>query len=265
MCMRFNCQLTRDELSRQFRVARPSQPIVRYNIAATQNVLIIRADETGARAASYVEWGLIPNWAKDARSGERRTVAKAELMGRLPEFRQAYSRRRCLIVASGFYEWRPAAPKEEHAWHISLRSGTPMAFAGLWETWQSSEGSLVESCAIVTTAPNRTMSLVGARMPVVLSEPAFDEWLDPTNRNTRDLQNWLVPCPDPWLVVDAVSPHVKDPRNDDPKCIERITRRTRPEEETVGIPSAGSGSHILGGTVSGIYRLQSWVNAILGR
>lgn len=149
----------------------------RYNIAPTQDVAAIRSDEEGARELTSLRWGLIPFWAKDPSIGNRMINARAETVAEKPSFRAAYRRRRCLVLADGFYEWhKDAAGKTPY--FISLADNVPFAFAGLWENWQSKESDeSIQSTTLITAAANDFMASLHHRMPVILEAETANRWL----------------------------------------------------------------------------------------
>ena len=192
----------------------------RYNIAPTQGVPVVKA----GRELAIMRWGLIPYWAKDEKIGFRTFNAKAETLTEKPSFRRAFRDRRCLIPASGFFEWqaqdqgqdqdRRRAPKQPY--YIQGRGGQPLAFAGLWESWRGPDGTLLESCTIVTTEANDTLRPIHHRMPVILDSADFGTWLEPSAGDVRAL---LRPCPNDWLEAYPVSTHVNKAAPDDEACI----------------------------------------------
>lgn len=190
----------------------------RYNIAPTQPVAVIT--NSAERKLEFFNWGLIPSWAKDPKIGNRMINARAETLAEKPSFRAAYKRRRCLIPTNGFYEWqRHPEDKTKTPMFISLTSSKPFAFAGLWESWHSSEGDHVLSCTIITTTPNDLMAPIHNRMPVILPAEAYDVWLAPGEQSGVELQNLLAPYPAAEMQAYAVSTFVNSPRNDSPECI----------------------------------------------
>ena len=201
----------------RFNVA-PSQtvPVVR-NQVGDELEIIRRKDGAAARELVPARWGLIPSWAKDASIGYKTINARAEGIAGKPAFRDAYRRRRCIVPASGFYEWRKrGGPKQPHL--IRRRDGEPIGFAGLWESWTDrATGEVVTSCTIVTTAPNELMAELHDRMPVILDPVDYDAWLDPTDPRGSEL---LRACPAEWLEAVPVSARVNSPRNDDPGIVE---------------------------------------------
>ena len=153
MCGRYSLKADIAQLAMRFEFAADEaihEPA--YNIAPTQQVLTVTND--GERRASYMRWGLIPFWAKDAKIGYRMINARGETVAEKPSFRTALRKRRCLILADGFYEWQKLGGKQKRPMRIVLKSGEPFAFAGLWETWKDPEGEMVKSCTIITTAAN---------------------------------------------------------------------------------------------------------------
>ena len=220
MCGRFS--LASDSRSLEIRfsfrgVEPPVEP--RYNIAPTQPVLTITR-EGSENQARYMRWGLIPSWAKDASIGSRMINARAETLSEKPSFRNAFRKRRCLLVADGFYEWRKVVGRKQPM-RIVLQTGEPFAFAGLWESWQDPEGTVVRSCAIITTGPNPLMEPIHNRMPVILPRDDETQWLDPEVDDTASLLQMLAPYPQEAMDAYQVSTLVNSPANDVPECIER--------------------------------------------
>jgi putative SOS response-associated peptidase YedK len=217
----------------------------RYNIAPTQDVLIVRADpDDGRRIAMMVRWGLIPAWSTDPKAvaGPPMINARAETLAEKPMFRSAVRRRRCLIPADGFFEWQKSsggARGKKQPFYIHRPDHAPFAFAGLWEMWsmRSVEPSpnpslrgrgndepdaplVIESCTIVTTEANDTLRELHDRMPVVLAPCDYSAWLDPKTDDPAALQHLLAPCGSEELVAEPIGTHVNKVANDDSKCIE---------------------------------------------
>ena len=171
----------------------------RYNIAPTQFIAAIRNDEDGNRELTEFRWGLVPFWAKDPSIGNRMINARAETVAEKPSFRNAYRKRRCLILADGFYEWHTDGGVKV-PYYISLASGEPFAFAGLWEQWQSKESDeSLQTATIVTTVANEFLAKLHHRMPVVLGTGGADRWmdgdtelLDHVSEVTPELRAWPV-------------------------------------------------------------------------
>jgi putative SOS response-associated peptidase YedK len=222
MCGRFTLTVDLAELQEAFPwLALPDQLPRRYNIAPTQDVAVVANNERGK--VEFFRWGLIPSWAKDPRIGNRLINARAETLAEKPSFRAAYRRRRCLILADGFYEWR----KEQRAdsrvsktpMYIRLKSGKPFAFAGLWEIWRSTDDETCLSCTIITTTPNSLVEEIHNRMPVIIGPEDYAQWLDPEERGPDRLNGLLKPYPASHMTAYPVSTLVNNPRNDSPVCI----------------------------------------------
>ena len=196
----------------------PAQTAPRFNIAPSQAILALPNDGTGN--ADFLTWGLIPSWAKDPSIGNRLINARAETLAEKPAFRSAYKYRRCLIFADGFFEWQVQAESRSKIPHfIRLKSGAAFAFAGLWDHWQSPDGSEVRSAAIITTTPNELIAPIHNRMPVILSKNAYAQWLESSPQPPEQLQPLLRPYPAGELTAYPVSPMVNSPANDRPEIV----------------------------------------------
>ena len=193
----------------------------RYNIAPTQLVPVVRADErSGQRRLDHLRWGLVPYWAKDPAIGNRMINARADSLRHKPAFESAFRKRRCLVVVSGFYEWQ-RAEKRSQPYLVRRRDGSPFALAGLWEVWRGS-GTKLETCAVVTTEANAWMSPIHDRMPAIVAPASFAAWLAPHDVDFPDIERLLRTEADELEAV-PVSPYVNDPRNDGARCIEPLT------------------------------------------
>lgn len=223
MCGRFTQTASPEVIARQFNISRPPLVTPRYNIAPSQPIAAIRIDsETATRALVMLHWGLIPSWAKDPKIGYQCINAKAETVAEKPSFRSAFKKRRCLVVATGFYEWQVRGRIKQPMW-IGLQNQAPFAFAGLWEHWQPPEGQPLETCTILTTEPNDLMAPIHNRMPVILAPTAYDQWLDPKFQHTDSLKALLRPYPSDALRAYPVSTLVNNPRHDVPQCLEPVS------------------------------------------
>ena len=169
-----------------------------------------------------MRWGLVPFWAKDIKIGSRMINAVGETVAAKPAFRTAFKKRRCLVLASGFYEWRKEG-KQRIPTYIYQQNSEPMAFAGLWETWKSPEGPVVQSCTIITTAANSFIQPVHNRMPVILSSETQALWLDPLTEDSTVLEPLLIPAPIELLTSHLVSDTVNSVRNQGRECILPLT------------------------------------------
>ena len=223
MCGRFTLSANLDDLQGRFGFeARDLEYRPRYNIAPTQPVLVVSVDsQHGDRRAEFMRWGLVPFWAKDLKIGYRMINAVAETAAGKPAFRAAFKKRRCLILADGFFEWRKDG-KEKIPTYIFQKSKAPFAFAGLWENWRSPEGEQVRSCTILTTTPNELIQPIHNRMPVILSQETEALWLDPMTEEAETLTPLLIPSPAEELTTMVVSGHVNSARNEGPECVEPV-------------------------------------------
>ena len=229
MCGRYTLHTEKELLARRFEidVDRLEELAPRYNIAPTDEVAVVRVREQG-REARRMRWGLVPSWAKDPKRLGSMINVRAETAATRPAYRAAFRRRRCLLLADGFYEWQPPAlergPKLPH-W-ISLPSGEPFAFAGLWEPWwpQGSEKATppLLSCALLTTRANADVAALHDRMPVILPREREAQWLDPAlDDDVERLARLLEPVPPGSLELRPVSRAVNSVRNDGPELITR--------------------------------------------
>ena len=223
MCGRFT--LTEPDvgvLLETFSLTHPPEPLPpRYNIAPTQAVATVVNENDGSRVLRLMRWGLIPSWAKDPSIGSRMINARSETLAEKPSFRNALKRRRCLIVADGFYEWQKQPSGGKVPMFITLKDRQPFGFAGLYETWTEPEsGESLVSCTIVTGPANEFMASIHERMPIILPADAYDLWLDPQEMNTARLLEVLKPYPADQMRAYPVSTRVNTPANDDPSLIE---------------------------------------------
>jgi putative SOS response-associated peptidase YedK len=223
MCGRFSQTASPEVISQQFALDDPPLFKACYNIAPSQQIAAIRIEpDTATRNLVMFRWGLIPSWAKDPKIGNQCINAKAESVAEKPSFRSAFKIRRCLILATGFYEWQAQGRTKQPMW-IGLRSQRPFAFAGLWEHWKPAEGEPLETCTIITTEPNELMRSIHNRMPVILAPASYDQWLDPTFQQTEPLKALLCPYSSEELTAYPVSTLVNNPRHDAPQCLEPVS------------------------------------------
>ncbi len=222
MCGRFTLTIDPYHLQQAFPWAIiPDELTSRYNIAPSQLVAVI--PNTGDYALAMYKWGLIPSWSKDPSIGERMINARAESLGEKPSFRNAFRRRRCLILADGFYEWTlDPAMKSKQPMYIRLKNAHPFAFAGLWEIWKASDGSELRSCTIITTSPNSLLEPIHNRMPVILPTDVYDRWLAPEDRQPEQLNDLLIPYSAAEMVAFPVSRLVNSPQYDSAELIQPV-------------------------------------------
>ena len=222
MCGRFTLTASPEKIAQTFPdVAVPDGITPRYNIAPTQPVAVIANNNPGQ--LEYFMWGLIPHWADDPKIGSRMINARSETLAEKPSFRTAYRRRRCLVLADGFYEWKKIpGQKNKQPMYLKVDSREVFAFAGLWESWHSSEGDQVLSCTIITTQPNELVEPIHNRMPVILSSEHYDQWLASDEQAPENLQPLLRPYPADDMYAYPVSLEVNKPGNDYPGVIEPV-------------------------------------------
>jgi putative SOS response-associated peptidase YedK len=195
----------------------------RWNVAPTQPVLAVaESPVTGARKLGTFRWGLVPPWSPDLSVGSKMINARAETVREKPAYRKALRRRRCIIPADAFYEWKVDEGPPKRPYAIARADGEPLAFAGLWEVWRDpndADAPRVKTCVIITTDANEKLAQIHHRMPVVLAPPAWDTWLDPENDDVDALCRLLVPAPSDDFVFWRVSPAVNKAANEGPHLI----------------------------------------------
>ena len=193
-----------------------------YNVAPSQDISVIL--NRGSNQLALFRWGLIPYWAKDPSIGHKLINARAETVDEKPSFKPCLQRRRCLIVADGFYEWKKeGSTKRPH--RITLKDQELFGFAGLWDTWKSPTGELVNSCTIITTTPNELMAPLHNRMPVILPRDVESVWLDQSITECTFLKSLLVPYTSDLMMAYEVSPFVNSVKNNGPECLVAVGER----------------------------------------
>lgn len=213
MCGRYTLT-SPDELLHEFGLGElPYSLAPRFNIAPTQEVAVVRNDEK--RCLKLLRWGLVPRWAKDQTMGARLINARSETVDQKPAFRDAFKKRRCLVCADGFFEWKRNG-REKTPYYMRRPSGRPLAFAGIWERWRE-----LESFSVLTTEANGTVKPLHDRMPVVIDPKDYQRWLSPEIEAREPLEDLLVGLPDSSLEAFEVSSLVNSPANDSPACIRR--------------------------------------------
>lgn len=217
MCGRFTLTIDPAQLQAIFQAQSPSDLTPRFNVAPSQAVAVI-ANRAEPRAIELFRWGLIPAWADDVKIGNRLINARAETVAEKPSFRAALKRRRCLVLADGFYEWRKTG-KTKTPMYIQLADGAPFAFAGLWETWTAHDQAPIHSCTLITTTPNTLMATIHDRMPVILPPEAYATWLAPTELPAEKTLPLLQPYPAEAMRAHAVSTLVNNPLFDSRECV----------------------------------------------
>lgn len=221
MCGRFTSLLSPELLAIIFGKEPPERLTFRYNIAPTQMVLFVRKSGSGECSFSSARWGLVPHWAKDPSLGSRMINARCETVHEKPAFRQVIRTRRCIVPASGFFEWQ-ATPSGKLPYYVTMADDSPLFFAGIWDSWKAPDGTNLETCSILTTEANSLMAPIHDRMPVIINRDNIRKWLDPGITNPEKLEDLYQPYPAELMQAWRVSPFVNSPRNDAPACIERI-------------------------------------------
>jgi putative SOS response-associated peptidase YedK len=227
VCGRYAVTTAPEAIRALFRyLENPNFP-ARYNIAPTQPIAIVRLID-GQRHFALMRWGLLPSWVKDPKTFALLINARGESVNDKPAFRAAMKRRRCLIPADGFYEWKATGGRKQ-PFYIHAKSGAPFAFAGLWETWTGPNGEELDTAAIVTTDANETLAAIHDRMPVVIPPEAFDLWLDCVNVDERAAQALIKPAQEDLFEAYEISTAVNRTANDNPSLIERLAAGAEPE------------------------------------
>lgn len=220
MCGRFTLHTPWAELREHFEVAADAPEVqASYNIAPSQDIPAVRVTDQ-QRELVRLRWGLIPSWAKEAKTGYRMINARAETVAEKPAFRAALRRRRCLLPADGFYEWRQSAQGKQ-PYYIRMKDAGVFAFAGLWEHWQHAD-ELIESCAIIVTEANDTVRPVHERMPVIIEPADYAQWLDPQRQLPEAVLDLLRPYPAAAMMAYPVSTYVNSPAQNNAQCIEPL-------------------------------------------
>jgi putative SOS response-associated peptidase YedK len=217
MCGRYTLTASPEVLRALFAYAEQPNFPQRFNIAPTQPIAIVRLVE-GKRQFALVRWGLLPSWVKDPKTFTLLINARGESVTDKPAFRAAMKRRRCLIPADGFYEWQKAGERKR-PFYVHAKSGTPLAFAGLWETWIGPNGEELDTAAIVTTRAIRMLAPIHERMPVILAPEAFDLWLNSNEVDATTAAALITPASDNLLEAYEISTAVNRTANDNAKLL----------------------------------------------
>ena len=215
MCGRYNLITCSDALVEHFKLQQPVRFQSSYNITPAQKILTIVELEDQSKKSVNLFWGLVPSWAKDVKIGAKMINARSETILEKASFRTAFSRRRCLVPATSFFEWKQDKVKKPYV--IKLVGGEIFSMAGIWEKWKSPEGLFVNSFSIITTEANSAMQALHHRMPVILSKQNENVWL--SDLPVDELFKLLQPCPDEWLDIYQVSDLVNAPKNDVPEIL----------------------------------------------
>ncbi|MBW4644097.1 MAG: SOS response-associated peptidase [Goleter apudmare HA4340-LM2] len=229
MCGRFTLKQPAAAIAQAFDVQLVPDLAAQYNIAPTQMVNTVLCHlESHQRQVQQLRWGLIPSWAKDPKIGAKLINARSETVTEKPSFRSAFKRRRCLIVADGFYEWQRQQGKKQ-PFYFHLQDSQPFGFAGLWEQWRSPEGQEIASCTILTTAANELLQPIHDRMPVIVAPTDYNLWLDPQVQTPETLQHILLPYPAQAMTAYPVSTLVNNSRHNTPECVLPVSGKNTPQ------------------------------------
>lgn len=219
MCGRYSLTASPDDLKQAFAVDELKfAPPPRYNVAPTQDVAVVRRTDAGRRELVGLRWGLVPPWSKDAKGAARLINARSETAAEKPSFKDALAKRRCLVLADGFYEWKKLSAKEKQPYRIVVDGGRPFAMAGLWERARI-DGAPLESCTILTTAANEGVAALHDRMPIILPDAdAIARWLDPRT----PIDDVLRALPAARVSMYPVDRRVGSPAFDEPACVQPL-------------------------------------------
>ncbi|HEX3050142.1 MAG TPA: SOS response-associated peptidase [Aggregatilineaceae bacterium] len=225
MCGRFTLTETNpDVLAQTFNLGTvPADLPPRYNIAPTQPVAtVVNNPHSGENELVIMRWGLVPSWAKDLSIGNQMINARYETAAEKPAFRSALSRRRCLVIADGFYEWKKDGADGKMPMYIALQGHPPFGFAGLWERWtEPASGEVISTCTILTGEPNELIAPIHNRMAIIVPRDDYEEWLDPAQTDAKQAAALLRPYPAGGMMVYPVSKRVNSPSYDGPELITR--------------------------------------------
>ncbi|MBP2239592.1 putative SOS response-associated peptidase YedK [Cytobacillus eiseniae] len=224
MCGRFTLTATFSEIIDRFNIQAAIEEQLyepSYNVAPSQSVLAVINDGKKNRLG-YLRWGLIPPWAKDTKMGHKMINARAETIFEKPSFRQAFQKKRCIIIADSFYEWKRHGDQTKTPMRIKLANNRLFAMAGLWETWKSKDGQPIHTCTVITTNPNDLVKNIHDRMPVILNPEDEKIWLNPMINDTETLLNLLKPFPEDLMASHEVSSLVNSPKNNSIELIRDI-------------------------------------------
>jgi putative SOS response-associated peptidase YedK len=241
MCGRYELHSNPSAIALAFGLAHPPDVQARYNIAPMTDVPIVRVSTDGEhREVVRMRWGMVPRWAKDPSVGARMINARGETLADRPSFQMPYRRHRCLLPADGFYEWQPVArsagaeDKRKQPMHIGMADGSLFGLAGLYERWRGEDGTVLDTCAIVTTTANALLAPIHDRMPVIIGPDDYARWLDPANADVADL---IAPYPSSSMACYPVSLRVNAVRHDDAALLERVEPQAREASEAEVAPT----------------------------
>lgn len=222
MCGRFSLSAELADIIERFEIENGEELVnyqKNYNVAPGQQILAVISDGKQNRAG-FLKWGLVPAWAKEKSIGYKMINARAETVDQKPSFQRLLKKRRCLIIADGFYEWKQLEDTKQPM-RMKLKENDVFAFAGLWDIWKNDE-EVLSTCAIITTEPNEITQDIHNRMPVILQEEEESIWLNRTITDPALLKSLLTPYPSELMEAYAVSTTVNSAQNNGPQCIEPL-------------------------------------------
>jgi putative SOS response-associated peptidase YedK len=219
MCGRYSLHANPEVVALQFGLARPPEFKPSYNVCPGSEILVVRSDREGSRVARQHRWGLVPHWAKDPAIGNKLANARGESLVERPAFRDAFRQWRCLVPASGFYEWQTIAG-QKHPWYLRPKDAALFGLAGIASSWKGTR-----SVSLITTAPNVLMEPIHDRMPVIVAPEDYAAWLDPAAQEVGELMRFVTAYPVERMEGWPVSPRVNQPENDEPALLERVAPR----------------------------------------
>lgn len=243
MCGRYAATLPPEMMAELFKLLNTIEMVPRYNIAPTQPVAAIW-EQGRRREAHFARWGLVPGWVKDPREFPLLINARVESMLDKPAFRDSVKHGRCIIPASGYYEWHTNPDKSKQPYYITLEDGRPMALAGLYASWMGPNGEEIDSVATITVPTNQQLAVIHDRMPAVLDGDAIDQWLDVRGVRADAARQLVLPLADGALQFHPVSRRVNSARDDDPGLIEPIDLAEQEPEAPKPKKVAGGGGQL---------------------
>ena len=222
MCGRYALKTSVPEIARILGATANADFPASYNVAPSRNVPVCRVSADGDRELVLLRWGLVPHWAKELNERYRMINARAETVHEKPAYRVPFRRRRCLVPADGYFEWK-AGPQGKQPYFIHRDDGMPLFLAGLWDRWEKGDHGPLDSFSIVTTAASDHLAAIHDRMPVIIGEAHRGAWLDPELEDVQRLRPLLNPLSEIELSLTPVSTYVNNPRHDDPRCLQPLT------------------------------------------
>jgi len=231
MCGRYAAILPPEAMVELFQTLNTIDFPPRYNIAPTQPIVAIWQDEAGRRA-HLVRWGLVPGWVKDPREFPLLVNARSESMAEKPAFRTALRHHRCIVPATGYYEWHTGPDKKKTPYFITLANGEPMALAGLYSTWMGPDGEEVDTAALITVPAGPDLAHIHDRMPAIVEKPQWEQWLDVRNVGAAQALQLALPLGDGKVKAHPVSTRVNTAKFDDLDLIRPVTPETPAQPET---------------------------------